>query len=106
VNIQIVDRLHGKGNARASQLDKIPKLDENDVKRRLYETLERVRSQGIGGERAHQRCHIQEELRELSPAEHRELRRFEAENKGFAERLAAGLNRAVMREDMDGTRGV
>ena len=47
-----------------------------------------------------------EELRELSPAEHRELRRFEAENKGFAERLAAGLNRAVMREDMDGTRGV
>jgi hypothetical protein len=47
-----------------------------------------------------------EELRELSPAEHRELRMFEAENKGLAERMAAGLNRAVMREDMDGIRGV
>jgi hypothetical protein len=34
------------------------------------------------------------------------MRRFEAENKGLAERLAAGLNKAVMREDMDGTRGV
>lgn len=49
VNIQIVDNSMGRGNARASQLDKIPKLDENDVKRRLYETLERVRTQGIGG---------------------------------------------------------
>lgn len=49
VNIQIVDNSMGRGNARASQLDKIPKLDENEVKRRLYETLERVRSQGIGG---------------------------------------------------------
>jgi len=47
-----------------------------------------------------------EELRALTPAEHREMRMFEAENKGLAERLAAGLNKAVMREDMDGTRGV
>lgn len=47
-----------------------------------------------------------EELRALTPAEHRELRTFEAENKGLAERMAAGLNRAVMREDMDGIRGV
>ena len=47
-----------------------------------------------------------EELRALTPAEHRELRAFEAENKGFAERMAAGLNKAVMREDMDGIRGV
>lgn len=49
VNIQIVDNSLGKGNARASQLDKLPKLEENEVKRRLYETLERVRSHGIGG---------------------------------------------------------
>ena len=47
-----------------------------------------------------------EELRALTPAEHREMRMFEAENKGLAERLAAGLNKAVMREDMDGIRGV
>jgi len=46
------------------------------------------------------------ELKALTPAEHREMRMFEAENKGLAERLAAGLNKAVMREDMDGTRGV
>lgn len=46
------------------------------------------------------------ELKALTPAEHREMRRFEAENKGLAERLAAGLNKAVMREDMDGIRGV
>jgi hypothetical protein len=49
VNIQIVDNSLGKGKARASQLDKLPKLDENEVKRRLYETLERVRAHGIGG---------------------------------------------------------
>ena len=49
VNIQIVDNSLGKGNAKASQLDKLPKLEENEVKRRLYETLERVRSHGIGG---------------------------------------------------------
>jgi hypothetical protein len=49
VNIQIVDNSLGRGNARASQLDKLPKLDENEVKRRLYETLERVRAHGIGG---------------------------------------------------------
>jgi len=49
VNIQIVDNSLGRGNARASQLDKLPKLEENEVKRRLYETLERVRSSGIGG---------------------------------------------------------
>lgn len=47
-----------------------------------------------------------EELKALTPAEHREMRMFEAENKGLAERLAAGLNKAVMREDMDGIRGV
>lgn len=47
-----------------------------------------------------------EELRALTPAEHREMRMFEAENKGLAERMAAGLNKAVMREDMDGIRGV
>ena len=46
------------------------------------------------------------ELKALTPAEHREMRMFEAENKGLAERLAAGLNKAVMREDMDGIRGV
>jgi len=49
VNIQIVDNSLGRGNAKASQLDKLPKLEENEVKRRLYETLERVRSNGIGG---------------------------------------------------------
>lgn len=49
VNIQIVDNSLGKGKARASQLDKLPKLEENEVKRRLYETLERVRAHGIGG---------------------------------------------------------
>ena len=49
VNIQIVDNSLGRGNAKASQLDKLPKLEENEVKRRLYETLERVRSHGIGG---------------------------------------------------------
>jgi len=49
VSIQIVDNSLGKGKARASQLDKLPKLEENDVKRRLYETLERVRAHGIGG---------------------------------------------------------
>jgi hypothetical protein len=47
-----------------------------------------------------------EELKALTPAEHRELRLFEAENKGLAERMAAGLNGAVLREDMDGIRGV
>ena len=36
--------------------------------------------------------------REVTPAEHREIRRFEGENKGFAERLAAALNSAVMTE--------
>jgi hypothetical protein len=36
--------------------------------------------------------------REVTPAEHREIRRFEGENKGFAERLAAALNHAVMAE--------
>ena len=49
VNIQIVDNSKGKGKAVASQLDKLPKLEENEVRRRLHETLERVRSSGIGG---------------------------------------------------------
>ena len=51
VNIQIVDNSLGRGKAQASQLDKLPKLSENEVKRRLYETLERVRANGINGER-------------------------------------------------------
>ena len=49
VNIQIVDNSKGKGKAIASQLDKLPKLEENEVRRRLHETLERVRNSGIGG---------------------------------------------------------
>jgi hypothetical protein len=49
VDIQVVDNSLGRGNARASQLDKLPKLNENEVKRRLHETLERVRATGIGG---------------------------------------------------------
>ena len=36
--------------------------------------------------------------REATPAEHREIRRFEGENKGFAERMAAALNHAVITE--------
>jgi hypothetical protein len=40
----------------------------------------------------------------VSPAEHREIRRFEAENKGFAERLAAGLNKAVLAEEAKNVR--
>ena len=40
----------------------------------------------------------------VSPAEHRELRRFEAENKGLAERLAAGLNKAVLAEEVKNVR--
>lgn len=44
------------------------------------------------------------EERLVSPAEHRELRRFEAENKGLAERLAAGLNKAVLAEDAKNVR--
>ena len=40
----------------------------------------------------------------VSPAEHRELRRFEAENKGLAERLAAGLNKAVLAEEAKNVR--
>ena len=49
VNIQIVDNSKGKGKAVASQLDKLPKLEENETRRRLHETLERVRKSGIGG---------------------------------------------------------
>ena len=49
VNIQIVDNSKGKGKAEASQLDKLPKLEENEVRRRLYDTLERVKRSGIGG---------------------------------------------------------
>ena len=37
-------------------------------------------------------------VREVTPAEHREIRHFEAENKGFAERMAAALNHAVLTE--------
>jgi len=44
------------------------------------------------------------EERLVSPAEHRELRRFEAENKGLAERLAAGLNKSVLAEDAKNVR--
>ena len=44
------------------------------------------------------------EERLVSPAEHRELRRFEAENKGLAERLAAGLNKAVLAEEAKNVR--
>jgi hypothetical protein len=32
-------------------------------------------------------------------SEYKELRNFEAENKGFAERLAAGLNKAVTADE-------
>jgi len=49
VNIQIVDNSRGKDKAIASQLDNLPKLEENKVRKKLYDTLERVRKNGIGG---------------------------------------------------------
>jgi hypothetical protein len=49
VDIQIIDNSRGMGKAVASQLDKLPKLEENEVQRRLYDTLKRVRKHGIGG---------------------------------------------------------
>ena len=46
VKIQVIDNSRGAGKSAVSSLDKLPKLNENEVQRRLYDTLERARSSG------------------------------------------------------------
>jgi hypothetical protein len=46
VKIQIIDNSRGAGKSAVSSLDKLPKLNENEVQRRLYDTLERARRSG------------------------------------------------------------
>ena len=46
VKIQVIDNSRGAGKSAVSSLDKLPKLNENEVQRRLYDTLERARRSG------------------------------------------------------------
>jgi hypothetical protein len=46
VEIKILDNSRGIGKTAVSSLDKLPKLNENQVERKLYDTLERARRSG------------------------------------------------------------
>jgi hypothetical protein len=46
VKIQVIDNSRGAGKSAVSSLDKLPKLNENEVQRRLYDTLDRARRSG------------------------------------------------------------
>jgi len=46
VDIQVIDNSRGKGKAVLSTIDKLPKLDENQVRKGLKDALERARKSG------------------------------------------------------------
>jgi hypothetical protein len=46
VKIQVIDNSRGVGKSFVSSLDKLPKLNENQVERKLYDTLEKARRSG------------------------------------------------------------
>jgi thymidylate kinase len=51
VDIQVIDNSRGAGKAVVSTIDKLPKLDENQVRKELRDALERARKSGAISER-------------------------------------------------------
>jgi hypothetical protein len=46
VGFQVIDNSKGKGNAAPSSIDKIPKYDENELKGKLQDALQREYTAG------------------------------------------------------------